>query len=317
MIWLMLIIGFVFLIKGADLLVEGSASIARRFGISDLVIGLTVVAFGTSAPELVVNLFASFKGNSDIAVGNILGSNVANILLVIGIAAVICPLAVKKRNALIELPISFAILILLLLLSTNFGLLAFDAALLSRFDGFILILAFIGFLWYSFRGEGSANLTDELPEELLTVKKATIYSIIGLTGLTLGGQFIVDGAVDIAKSLGMSEALIGLTIVAVGTSLPEIATSAMAAMRKNPDLAMGNAVGSNIFNVLWVLGCSATILPLPFGIGSLQDSLLTILATVFVFALLFLPQKFRLGRKRGMALILAYAVYIVWLVQRG
>lgn len=317
MVYALFVLGFVLLIKGADWLIEGAVNLARRFQVSDLVIGMTVVAFGTSAPELVVNLIASFSGKSDLATGNILGSNVANILLVPGVAALIYPLAVKKKTARVDLPLSAISVVLLLLLALNFQFADWKGMhLLSQIDGGVLVLFFAGFLWYSF-SSGDVHADEELADiHSDSLPKSIFLVLLGLAGLAVGGDWIVQGAIEIARSFGMSEALIGLTIVAIGTSLPEVAASAMAAKKKNADLAMGNVIGSNLFNVLWVLGCSSLIRPLDMPGRAVVDGGLVVLASVFVFAVIVLPKKWQINLPKGVLLLVAYAGYITFLVLR-
>jgi cation:H+ antiporter len=321
MVYVFFVLGFFLLIKGADWLVEGAVFIAKRFKVSDLVIGMTIVAFGTSAPELVVNLLASFSGNPDIATGNVLGSNVANILLVVGIAALLSPMVVHPKIAKRDLPFSIAILVLLAGLAFNFsfGFLQNQQVqspqILSRLDGIVLVLVFGFFIWYSFK-KGEIQPEGTLENIKGSTPKAVVKVLAGLGGLALGGDWIVAGAVQIAKNLGMSEALIGLTIVAVGTSLPEVAASVAAALKKNADLAMGNVIGSNIFNVLWVLGVSAVVNPISFPMRALQDTGLVVLASALVVVLLFMPAKYTLGRASGAIALLAYSGYIYFLILR-
>ncbi|MDP3771449.1 MAG: calcium/sodium antiporter, partial [bacterium] len=244
--YLLFPIGLVLLIKGADFLVNGASSIAKRLGVSSLVIGLTIVAFGTSAPELIVSIFASVRGNTDIAIGNILGSNIANILLILGVAAVVFPLSVKRGTTWKEIP--FSLLAILVV-----GVMVNDARIdggsfsgLTRIDGFVLIAFFIVFLYYTFgmRRVQTDSASEASPHHH-AMPRALLMVVLGLVGLTVGGKWIVDAAVAVAKTLGVSEALIGLTIVAIGTSLPELATSAVAAYKKDVDIAVGNIVGSN------------------------------------------------------------------------
>jgi cation:H+ antiporter len=252
-IFILFAFGFILLIKGADYLVEGSSSIARRLNVSDLVIGLTVVAFGTSSPELFVNTFASAKGNTDIAAGNIVGSNIANVFLILGIAAVIFPLAVEKSVVIKGIPLSFLAALLLWVLANDVLIDKAPASSLTRIDGFVFLFFFIVFLFYSF---GAAKTIEGAQEHAPKKQHGLIVSIlliiVGLGGLVLGGKWIVDGAVNFASSFGISQTLVGLTVVAVGTSLPELATSAVAAYRKNAEIAVGNIVGSNIFNIFFI-----------------------------------------------------------------
>jgi cation:H+ antiporter len=315
--YVLFILGFVVLIKGADLLVDGASSIAKKLNVSDLVIGLTVVAFGTSMPELFVNVFASIKGNVDIAIGNILGSNIANILLILGISAIIFPLTVHSNTVWKEIPFT-------LLAALVMGILANDKLIdhkgfseLTRGDGLILLGFFIIFMFYIFGiARQSCNKQEDKFRQLSNVKSAA-FIILGLTGLVFGGMWIVNGAVEIADYFGMSQSFIGLTVVAIGTSLPELATSAVAAYKKNTDIAIGNVVGSNIFNIFWVLGVSAIIKPLPFQPVNNPDIALTIIASIFLFAFLFIGKKLILERWQGAMFLLIYVGYVIFLVMRG
>lgn len=310
------IIGFFLLVKGADLLVDGSASIAKKLKISAIVIGLTIVAFGTSMPELIVNIFASINGNTEIAIGNILGSNIANILLILGISAVIYPIVAKKNTVLKEIPLS-------LLAALTIGFVANDALLdgdqvsaITRIDGLMLLSFFIIFLYYTF---GITKSDDDIVEtqdvKRYSYGKSVAFIILGLAGLTVGGKWIVEGAVKIAELFNVSQSLIGLTIVAIGTSLPELATSAVAACKKQTDIAIGNIVGSNIFNIFWILGVSALIRPLPFEQESNYDILMTVFASLLLFLIMFIGgKKHTIERWQGAIMIMIYFAYIAFLI---
>lgn len=318
MTYILLVIGFVFLIKGADMLVDGASSLAKKFNISNLVIGLTVVAFGTSAPELFVNLFASFNGTTDIAIGNIVGSNIVNMLLILGIAAVIYPLKVSKGTVWKEIPLSLLAALLLLVMANDTII---DGAMfnaLTRIDGIVLISFFIVFLYYTFGIAKNQENGDDQPSPKLYSAWATAGLIIlGLIGLVIGGHWIVNGATAIAASLGLSDALIGLTIVAIGTSLPELATSAVAAYKKNADIAVGNVVGSNIFNIFWILGLSSVISPLPFTPMLTFDLWVAVIAAVLLFGIMFIGKRHVVEKWQGIIFILMYIAYIVFIVVRG
>lgn len=312
--YILFILGFLILIKGADLLVDGSASIAKKLKISSIVIGLTIVAFGTSAPEFIVNIYASVQGNSEIAIGNILGSNIANILLILGISAIIYPVTAKKNTVLKEIPFSLLAIIIL-------GLMANDRIIdgeafsgVTRIDGFVLIAFLIIFLYYTF---GITKSADDIVEDEIKVysySKAILFIVLGLTGLVLGGKWIVDGAVKIAELFNVSQSLIGLTIVAIGTSLPELATSAVAAYKKQSDIAIGNVVGSNIFNIFWILGASSIIRPLPFSTSLNGDIGMTIFASVLLFLVMFVGQKRVIQRWQGVFMVTSYFAYVVYLI---
>ncbi len=312
--YVLFVIGFVILIKGADLLVDGAASIAKKFNISSIVIGLTIVAFGTSAPEFVVNIFASVKGNSEIAIGNILGSNIANIFLILGVAAVIHPIVAKENTAWKEIPLSLLAAIIL-------GVLANDALIdggsfsgLTRIDGIVLLAFFIIFMHYTFGISEVTGDEENINIKILSNGKAAMFILAGLAGLVLGGKWIVDGAVKIAELFDVSQSLIGLTVVAIGTSLPELATSAIAAYKKQSDIAIGNVIGSNIFNTFWILGVSAVIRPLPFSRDSDPDILMNIFASTLLFIILFIGKRHIIERWQGFLMIAIYIGYIVFLV---
>jgi cation:H+ antiporter len=316
---MLLIVGFAILIKGADWLVAGASSVANRLGVSALVIGLTIVAFGTSAPELVVNLLASLEGNTDIAIGNITGSNIANILLILGISALIYPLAVKRGTVWKEIPFALLAIVLVTIMANDSFIDGSPSSALSRIDGIVLIGFFIVFLYYIFGLAKQSVNTDESDESIEQYTWLRSVSMImgGLIGLVVGGKWIVDGAVEIASGLGVSEALIGLTVVAVGTSLPELATSAVAAYKKNVDIAVGNIIGSNIFNVFWILGISSIIKPLPFTPALVSDLLVAILATALLFLALFVGKRHTLERWQGGVFVVLYISYIAFLIWRG
>src|SRR3989344_4731095 len=312
--YILFFIGFVFLIKGADFLVNGASSVARRLKISDLVIGLTIVAFGTSAPELFVNLFAAFRGTTDIAMGNIIGSNIANVMLILGIAAIIYPLKVTKGTTWKEIPLSLLAVALLIVMANDTLIDGFGFNQITASEGLVLMAFFIIFLYYTF-GIAKAQGIDTLPPaKQYSTLKSVGFIVLGLIGLAIGGQFIVHGAVAIALSLGLSETLIGLTIVAIGTSLPELATSAVAAYKKNADIAVGNIVGSNIFNIFWILGMSAVINPLPFSNLLMRDVLMTVIATLLLFLFMFVGKKHHLERWQGVLFILIYIIYILVII---
>lgn len=312
--YVLFVIGFFILIKGADLLVDGASSIAQKFRISPLVIGLTIVAFGTSAPELVVNIFASASGNAEIAIGNILGSNIANILLILGISAAIYPLASKRNTVWKEIPLCLLATLVLGAMANDILIDGAGLSILSRIDGFILIAFFVIFLYYTFGIAKVSGGDSDVEIKKYGLGKSALFIILGLAGLVLGGQWIVDGAVKIAEYFGISQSLIGLTIVAVGTSLPELATSAIAAYKKQSDIAIGNVVGSNIFNIFWILGLSSTIRPLPFNPSANIDILMTIGATLILFLLMFVGKRNIIERWQGIFMVVLYFIYTGFLV---
>lgn len=317
MVYFLLIIGFLLVIKGADYLVEGASSLAKKLGVSALVIGLTVVSFGTSAPELIVNIFASLRGNTDIAIGNIVGSNIVNILFILGVAGVIFPLKVTKGTAWKEIPLSLAAVLVIFFVANDRLIDGKNFSDLSRSEGLILLIFFIIFLYYTFaiaKVQGQ-NETNNVKERKTWLSLLMIAG--GLVGLFFGGKWIVESATTIARSFGVSESLIGLTIVAIGTSLPELATSAMAAYKKNVDIAVGNVVGSNIFNIFFVLGVSSLIKPLPLNPIMNFDLLVLIATTLLLFLALFIGKRHVLERWQGGLFIACYAGYIVYLIIRG
>lgn len=317
LIYILFLVGVFILIKGADILIEGASSIAKRFNVPNIVIGLTIVSFGTSAPELFVNLYASITGSSDLAVGNIIGSNIANILLILGIAALVAPLAVQRNTVWKEIPLSLLAAVLVLVLSADVFLDGESSGIISRIDGIILMAFFSIFLYYTFElTKNNEDLTQEIPDKIFPVWKSILYIISGLAGLTFGGRWIVNGAVEVATSLGMSESVIGLTIVAIGTSLPELATSVVAAKRGNADIAIGNVVGSNIFNVFWILGASATIAPLPFNQENVVDIFVNILSSLLLFIFLFIGRRHILQKWQGGLFLGIYIVYTIMLLNR-
>jgi len=314
------IVGFVLLVKGADLLVEGGSSIGKRFGVSELVIGLTIVSFGTSLPELLVNIYASFDGSADIAVGNILGSNIANILLILGVSAMICPLPITRQVFFSEIPFSLTATLLVGFLANV--TLFYDGAttdlFLSREDGGILLFFFGLFLAYVYIV--SKQKTSEAPIEEHVVQsksKSTTYILLGIVALYFGGDWVVSGAKEIALYAGLSETFIGLTVIAIGTSLPELVTSVIAARKKNTDIAIGNAVGSNIFNMLWILGLSAVIKPLPFNVVSNSDILMIIVSSTMLILAVIIGKRTMISRWEGLWFVLAYGSYLTFLVMRG
>ena len=313
--YILFIVGFFALIKGASVMIDGASSLAKRFGVSTLVIGLTVVAFGTSAPELVVSVLASLSGHNELAIANIIGSNIANVFLILGVSALFTPLFVKRQTVMKEIP--FAILAIVLFSVFVQDQLINGAAinLLSRSEGLALLSLFVIFIYYSF---GVAkDGTSEFEEPKMSVFQAIMFFVIGCIGLALGGHWIVEGAVAIAKNFGMSEALIGVTIVAVGTSLPELAASIIAAKKKDTDMAIGNIVGSNIFNIHLVLGVNATINHIPFNTVMNVDLFIAIFSIVLLFVFVWFSPKNQLKKWQGIVFLLLYVVYIGYLITRG
>ncbi|MDX9913106.1 MAG: calcium/sodium antiporter [Candidatus Moranbacteria bacterium] len=313
--YILFVVGFYLLIKGADLLVDGAASVAQRLKISSIVIGLTIVAFGTSAPELVVNVLASFKGNADIAIGNILGSNIANILLILGISAMIYPLKTKENTVWKEIPLSLLAAILLGTMANDLRIDGVAYSGLTRTDGIALISFFAIFIYYTF---GIAKVKDNFDAEVeiknYSQLKAGVFIIMGIAGLVVGGKWIVDGATKIAELFNVSQSLIGLTVVAIGTSLPELATSAVAAYKKHTDIAIGNIVGSNIFNIFWILGISSIIRPLPFDTTFDFDIVVMVLASAILFFIMFVGKKHTITKREGFLMVSLYVFYLAFLL---
>ena len=309
---LLLVFGLVLLIKGADWLVSGAASLAKKYHVSDLVIGLTIVAFGTSMPEMVVNVIASVQGFNDIVLGNVLGSNIANLFLILGITGIIYPLVVQSSTTWREIPLSLLAVILLFLLANNLFL--FEGPVISRYDGLILLLMFGVFMFYIYR----LSKTDTAPNDVVVndMSGFRIYAfiIVGLAGLVIGGRLVVDNAVKIATVLGLSEKIIGFTIVAIGTSLPELATSVVAALKKNTNIAVGNIIGSNIFNIFLVIAISSVVSPVTFNVSFNTDIYLLTGGTLFLFAAMFTGGRKRLDRWEAAVLLLVYLAYTTWLV---
>lgn len=315
LIILFLIGGLAVLILGAEFLVRGAASLARKIGISPMVIGLTVVAFGTSSPELIVNIFSALRGAPDIAIGNIVGSNIANILLILGICVIIVPLAVQKNTVWKEIPFALLAMILVYTMGNDalFDNAGFNA--ITRTDGFSLIAIFVIFMFYIF-GISKVDYKDE-KINLYSYPVSILLTFLGIVLLFAGGKILVDNAVLLAKFAGLSESLIGLTIVAIGTSLPEMATSIVAAIHKHNDIAVGNIVGSNIFNVFFVLGLTGTILQLPFNASNNIDVLVAIGATLALFLAMFVGTRHALNKWQGVLFVISYIVYIGYLIYRG
>ena len=311
----LLLVGFVVLVKGADFLVNGAASLAKKFNVSNLAIGLTVVAFGTSTPEFVVNIISSLNGKTDAAFGNIIGSNNFNLLFILGIAGMLCPIVIQRSTIRNEIPISLGAAALLLFLVNDSLVWNADQNILSRVDGIILFIAFCGFMVYVFKTMKNDSVENEATEiKIYTPLISFILVVLGLAMLVGGGKLVVDSAVTVATNFGLSERLIGLTILAVGTSLPELATSAVAAYKKNPDIAIGNVVGSNIFNILFILGITPLIKPLPFNTNINIDLLVLIGGTILLILFMFTFKKRMLDRSEAFLLFTLYIVYTIYLV---
>jgi len=312
---LIIIAGFVLLIKGADWLVTGSSALAKKHNVSDLVIGLTIVAFGTSTPELVVNTVASFQQHSDIVFGNILGSNIVNLYLILGVAGLIYPITVHTNTVWKEIPVSVLAAVILYFLANGFMLQ--QSNVVTRFDGLILLSFFGAFLYYIYvQMKADRNDPEKLSIKNLTGWKIWLLIAGGLAGLVLGGKLVVDNAVKVATELGISEKIIGLTIIAIGTSLPELMTSVVAAMKKNSDIAIGNVIGSNIFNIFLILSISSLINPIEYNPSFNTEIYLLAGGTLVLFIAMFTGGKKKLDRWESVILMLTYILYTVYLISK-
>lgn len=322
---LLLIGGLILILVGANGLTDGAASVAKRFRIPSIVIGLTIVAFGTSAPELTVSVSSALKGSADIAIGNVVGSNLFNTLMIVGCTALFAPIVITRNTLRKEIPLCILSAIVLLICANDVFLNNASKNMLDRVDGLLLLCFFAIFMGYTFaiasppKAAVAAGQAAELPVEegeikLLPWWKSIVFILGGLAGLIFGGQLFVDGATGIARSLGVSESIIGLTLVAGGTSLPELATSIVAALKKNPEIAIGNVIGSNLFNIFFVLGCSASITPLNLN-GITNFDLLTLVGScilLWFFGLFF--AKRTITRIEGSIMILCYVAYTMVLI---
>ena len=312
MSYLILIISLVGIVFGAEFLVAGSVSVARRYKVSDFVIGAAIVGIGTSMPELVVSFFGALKGNADVAIGNVVGSNIFNVLGILGLTAICFPIAIDRKNMTFEIPFCIGVSVILTLLALNF----FNGtpATIGRVDGIILLLLFVGYMWYSFARD-KQNTTDEAPvetkEPILALWVALLKIVGGLALLITSCDFFVDNAIVIAKSWGVSDAIISLTLIACGTSLPELAASVAAACKKNTQLALGNIVGSNIFNILLILGLSSQVMPLVSADITIVDYAVMIAAAAFPLLFGF---KGKIGRVGGAVMLLCFVLYTWYLI---
>ncbi|GHA35315.1 K+-dependent Na+/Ca+ exchanger [Salinimicrobium marinum] len=312
--FLLLLAGFVALVFGATKLVEAASSIAVKLGIPSIVIGLTIVAFGTSAPELVVNLMAAFSGSTEVVMGNVLGSNIFNILGILGISAIIYPLTVKSTTTWLEIPLSLLAAVCVLIVAADVALDSASVNLVSRSEGLIMLLFFIIFLVYNLLIAKSSETTEKMETKEYATGKAVVYIILGFAGLILGGRLIVDNAVEIARVAGLSERVIGLTVISIGTSLPELATSIVAVRKKNLDIAIGNVVGSNIFNIFFILGLSTTITPVAINAGSFVDIFTNIAASLLLFLFIFTGKGRKVERWEGFLFLILYIIYVTYLI---
>ena len=314
--FLILIAGLAMVVYGANLLVDGASSLAKKYNIPNIVIGLTVVAFGTSAPEMAVSTYAAYTGNSEISIGNVVGSNIFNIFLILGVSAVIFPLTILKNTVLKEIPLSLLAAIVMYFM-VNDILYADGLKNEISFSEGITLLSFMAiFMYYLVHLAQTSGEDEDLSIKNMTMYKCLFYILTGLILLVAGGKFFVDSAVDLALGLGMSQAVIGLTIVAAGTSLPELATSVVAALKKNSDIAVGNIVGSNIFNIFFILGISSLISPLPIGNIKDIDMFVCIFASIALFGTCYILGKQKITKFEGILFIICYIVYIGYQVSQ-
>ena len=312
---LLLIAGLLLVVFGADWLVDGASAIARKLRISEFVIGLTIVGFGTSCPELVVSLTGALSGSSDISIGNVIGSNIFNTLLILGLTALVMPIAITPGNRRRDIPVTMLVTLLLVVCGmskTLFGLGEADG--LSRIEAIVFLLLFVIYMFYSFKnGKAEASADDDSSEKDMKLFPAILLTLAGLAGLVLGGRWFVNSAVKIAEFAGVSQKFIAITLLAGGTSLPELAACLVAAAKKKGQLALGNILGSNIFNILLILGCSAAVTPLSFSGVDLVDAAALLTSIIFVFLSSFTFKKNMIDRWEGAIYVLAFIAYYVWL----
>ena len=318
--YLLLIVGFALLMVGANYFVKGASNISALLRVPPILVGLTIVSFGTSSPEATVSIIAALNGNDDVSLGNVIGSNLFNTMFVLGVTAFIAPLVVKSQTLRKEIPFSFLASITLVVLMADVYLQDFTVSGLTRSDGIILLLIFAVFLYYIFELARKSRKDLEEPPSIIDEKdrswvKNGLFTVGGLVAIVFGGDFVVTNSTEIALSLGMSEALVALTIVAIGTSLPELVTSAVAAWKKESEIALGNIIGSNIFNILFVLGASATISPIGVNVSLFTD--MTILIVFTVIVLIFALTHYTIGKREGLFLALSYVVYMIYIIMRN
>ena len=309
---LLLLGGLALVVGGAEILVDGASSLARKAGISEFVIGLTIVGMGTSAPEMVVSVIGALQGNADVAIGNVIGSNIMNTLLILGVTALILPIAITKENRRKDIPVNIGITLLLIFLGMGGTLFHYGENILSRWDGAVLTVAFIAYLTWTFI-QGRKNPPQADGEKVRPLGLAIPMILAGLAGLVFGGRLFVNSATTIAKVLGVSDKFIAITILAGGTSLPELVTCIVAAAKKKGQLALGNIIGSNIFNILLILGVSALITPLSMADVSLMDLGILLLSALAIWAAAYTGEKDKLDRADGFAFLCIEAAYLVWL----
>lgn len=317
--YILLILGFILLIKGADFFVDGSSSVAKLLKVPSIVIGLTVVAFGTSMPELSVSVTAAIRGNNDLAVSNVLGSNIFNLLIVLGCCSIIRPVEAKWSLLRKEFPFSIFITIILLFLDSDFSIIKIldgnKTFVLGRWAGILFLILFVIFLYATVKSALiSRSDTAEEDYKVMSPLKSAVFIILGLAGIVWGGNLVVDSACNIAETFGLSQTFIGLTIVALGTSLPELVTSMVASSKGENDLAVGNVVGSNIFNILLILGISSAITPITLDVTAVYDTLILIVASIIVYISAISNHKIQ--RKEGMLFLIAYLAFFIYVLLR-
>lgn len=309
---LLLLVGLGLVVLGADWLVNGASSIARRAGISEFVIGLTIVGFGTSCPELVVSLSGAIKGNSDISVGNVVGSNIFNVLFILGLTAMVLPVGMTDKNRRIDIPITLGVTILLVILGITGSM---SGPGISRWEGVLMLLVFSAYLFYCFKSDSKDEFS-ETQQATLSITKSIALTLTGLAGLIFGGDLFVDSATALARQIGVSDKFIAVTILAGGTSLPELATSLVAAIKGKEQLALGNILGSNVFNAMMILGLSSVITPLSFASMTIVDIITLVLSAVLLLIWAYTGRKNRIDRREGAAMLLCYVAYNVFLFSR-
>lgn len=310
MVYVLLIAGFVLLIKGADLFVDGSSSIAKKLRIPGIIVGLTIVAMGTSAPEAAVSISATLKGSNEIAVGNVVGSNILNLLLVVGVSALIRPMKVDKSILKVDFPVEMISAVVLLLLCMGSSL------VINRIEGIILFAMFVTYMIITVRRalKYRQNTVENPDEETMSWLKSVLFVVIGAAAVIAGGQLTVNSAKTIAESWGVSETLIGLTVVALGTSLPELVTSVIAAKKGESDMALGNVIGSNIFNIFFILGMTGTIHPIKVDMVSIYD--IAVLIVISVISFIFAATRKKIARAEGVSMLVMYSAYTAYIIAR-
>ena len=309
-----LLAGLLLILFGANWLVDGSSSIAKRFGISEFVIGLTIVGIGTSTPEMVVSFLSSFQGKADMAIGNIVGSNIFNTMMILGVTALIAPLAITKSNLKKDIPLNIIVTLLLIILGMNFTLFGKGEDQLSRLDGVILLGVFAWYIWSSFRSDNADPEEDGDGIKEYKTGISVLLIVAGLAGLIIGGRLFVNSATELAKMFGVSDKFIAITVMAAGTSMPELATCVVAALKGRGQLALGNVLGSNISNILLILGGAALINPLSFSGMTYVDLGAVLLSVIFILGSAYLFRKKQLDRFEGAILLLMEAAYMWYLI---